>query len=75
MVVRIRRAADPDLIIRLADGTHAAIAMSWTDYAGSAAAAEPPLAPCLLDLAGLRQAAALVARLRQEGTQPSAAGA
>jgi len=30
-VVFIRRGVDPDLILRLADGTHAAIAMSWTD--------------------------------------------
>src|SRR5437588_105797 len=30
-VVRIRRGVDPDLIVRLRDGSHAAIAMSWTD--------------------------------------------
>jgi hypothetical protein len=30
-VVRIRRGVDPDLVIRLADGSHAAIAMSSTD--------------------------------------------
>jgi len=29
-VVHIRRGVDPDLILRLSDGTHAAIAMSWT---------------------------------------------
>jgi hypothetical protein len=30
-VVYIRRGVDPDLILRLADSTHAAMAMSWTD--------------------------------------------
>ena len=75
MVVRIRRGADPDLIIRLADGAHAAIAMSWTNYAGHGASAEPPAAPCLLDLGGLRQAAELVAHLQQEGSVPRAAKA
>ena len=74
-VVRMRRGADPDLIVRLADGSHAAIAMSWTDYAGRAAPLKALPAPCLLDLDGLRQAAGLVARLRQEGSRPSSAGA
>jgi hypothetical protein len=46
-VVRIRRGVDPDLILRLADGTHAAMAMSWTDagedQALSAAQSHPAL--------------------------------
>jgi len=46
-LVRVRRGRDPDLIIRLPDGYHAAIAASLTDYAGSVLvdpdAAEPPL--------------------------------
>jgi hypothetical protein len=70
-VIRLRRGANPDLIVRLPDGSHAAIAMSLTDYAG-ASAPLPPAAPALLDLEGLRQAAALIAQLRQEGRFPSA---
>ncbi len=59
----IRGGVDPDLIIRLPDGLYAAIAASWTDYAGSGAEvrlADPPL----LDLAGLRCLADLVLRWR-----------
>ena len=41
------RSQDPDLIIRMPDGYHGAIAASLTDYAGitepNAGAAEPPL--------------------------------
>jgi hypothetical protein len=67
-VVRLRRGANPDLIVRLPDGNHAAIAMSLTDYGGAAAApAASSAAPALLDLEGLRQAAGLIAQLRQQG--------
>jgi hypothetical protein len=69
-VLRLRRGANPDLIVRLPDGSHAAVAMSLTDYAG--ASEPPPAALVLLDLDGLRQAAALIARLRQEGRFPPA---
>ena len=64
-IIRVRRAADPDLIIRLADGRHIAIAASWTDYYGPD---EPPTqrpAVHLLDGDGLRQAAQLVQRIQQ----------
>lgn len=69
-IVRIRRGPDPDLIIRLADGTHTAIAMRWT---ASAASAEPT--PCagatpLLDIEGLWQIVHLLAHLRQESRAP-----
>ena len=74
--VRIRRGADPDLIVRRPDGTHAAIAMSWTDY--GAAPMSPPRVGAsrreeahLLDLNGLQQAAQLVERLRQAGRFPA----
>lgn len=66
-IVRVRRGADPDLIVRLADGTHAAIAMSGTDYATSPEGATPLGASHLLDLEGLRQAAQLIEHLRQAG--------
>ena len=55
----MRRGADPDLIVRLPDGTHAAVAMSLTDYTGltdSSAIHSPPL----LTLAGLRQLVQLI---------------
>src|SRR5512143_67182 len=53
-VIRQRRGADPDFIVRLPDGQHAAVAMSWTDYAG---VSDPPTTdrPVLLALTGLRQ--------------------
>ncbi len=65
-IIRIRRGTDPDLIVRLPDGTHAAVAMSLTDYTGST----DPLAidsPALLALAGLRQ---LVQLIDQWGQKP-----
>jgi hypothetical protein len=71
-VVYIRRGVDPDLILRLADGTHAAIAMSWTD------SGQPHKLPTaqsdtdlpLLDLQGLRQIVDLFAQLRQDDRFP-----
>ncbi len=46
-LIRVRRGPDPDLIIRMPDGYHGAIAASLTDYAGpsepASGAAEPPL--------------------------------
>ena len=71
-VVFIRRGVDPDLILRLADGTHAAIAMSWTDAGGeqalSAAQSEGDLPR--LALQGLRQLLQLFDQLRQEDRFP-----
>ncbi len=67
-VIRLRRGPDPDLIVQLEDGTHAAIAMSGTDYA---AGPEPTPAevvpPHLLALDGLAQAARFIQHLRQDG--------
>lgn len=64
-VIRRRRGADPDFIVRLPDGRHAAVAMSWTNYAGTT---EPlaALAPGLLTLAGLRQLVQWLDHWRQE---------
>jgi len=64
-VVRMRRGLDPDLIIRLSSGRHAAIAMSWTDYAAPPEPASDDAPPHLLAIDGLRQVAALVARLQE----------
>src|SRR5262245_31801246 len=45
-VIRVRRGVDPDLIIRLPDGYHGAIAASWPDSAGAPVTARPaPVAP------------------------------
>src|SRR5207247_5566813 len=54
-VIFIRRGVDPDLILRLADGTHAAIAISWTDSGEGQAlsAAQTGSDLPLLDLPGL----------------------
>jgi hypothetical protein len=71
-VVFIRRGVDPDLIVRLPDGTHAAIAMSWTDAGEGqplSAAQSDPTVP-RLDLQGLRQLFDLVDHLRQQGRLP-----
>lgn len=68
-IVRIRRraGAEPDLVVRRPDGAHAAIAMSWTDYAAlPALATDAQLLP-LLDLDGLWRAVDLVAHLRHNG--------
>lgn len=54
-VLRIRHGADPDLIVRLPDGMHTAVAMSWTDYAGATPAPANGESLPLLSLAGLRQ--------------------
>lgn len=69
-IVRIRRGEHPDLIVRLPDGTHIAIAMSLTDYAGTPGVT-PAGPPHLLALTGLRQAAQFLERLRQEGRWPT----
>jgi len=72
-VVHIRRGVDPDLILRLSDGTHAAIAMRWTN-AGQTQ--ELPTAQSKtelprLDLQGLRQIVHLLDQLRQEERFPT----
>jgi hypothetical protein len=68
-IVRIRQGVDPDLIVRLPDGTHAALAMTSTDYAGTAALPRDP--SHLLALEGLRQVVYLLEHLRQQGRWPT----
>ena len=72
-VIRIRRGTDPDLIVRLPDGLHAAIAMSWTDATAASQSIPPPASPHLLDLNGLRQVVQLSEHIRQEGRDSSQA--
>jgi hypothetical protein len=66
-VILVRRGLDPDLIVRLPDGHHAAIAMSGTDYASPPEGEAPPLPDHLLDLQGLRQIRLLLDRIAREG--------
>jgi len=70
-LVRIRQGVDPDLIVQLPDGTHAALAMSSTDYAGVPAEAPPSDPAPLLALDGLRQVVRLVERCRQRARVPT----
>jgi hypothetical protein len=62
-VVFVRRGADPDLVVRLPDGQHAAIAQSWTGEGTPPRPADGPVP--LLDAEGLRELARRVAQLRQ----------
>jgi hypothetical protein len=73
-VVNVRRGADPDLIIRYPDGTHAAIAMSSTDYALSRAPEPQVGCSYLLDLLGLYQVACLITRFRHEDRSQASHG-
>jgi hypothetical protein len=66
-VVRVRRGTEPDVILRLPDGSRAAIALSWTDYGNAALPEQLASELPLLDLTGLRQAAQLIEQMRQEG--------
>jgi hypothetical protein len=65
-VIRIRRGTDPDLIVRLPSGLHAAITMSWTNYAAASTLDSPPIPSHLLDLNGLHQVVQLIDHIRQE---------
>ncbi len=56
---------EPDLIIRLPDGSQALIAVDLTDYRPLAKEDDATRPSVLLDWAGLRQMANLVARLKQ----------
>ena len=71
--MRLRQGTNPDLVVRLPDGTHAAIAMHLTDYAGASTPQLAPVSPHLLDLAGLRQIVQLLQTIRQDGRWPCSA--
>jgi Family of unknown function (DUF5372) len=64
-IIRLRRGRDPDLIVRLPDGRHAAIALSSTDYLSSLDSPFRPAAEHLLDLEGLRSVIQLLDRIAQ----------
>ncbi|HEV8712623.1 MAG TPA: DUF5372 family protein [Candidatus Binatia bacterium] len=69
-VVRIRRGANPAVILRLPDGSHAAVALSWTDYETSTPPQQSSGEVLLLDLSGLRQVVQLLEHLCQDGRFP-----
>ena len=62
-IIRLRRGNDPDLIVRLPDGCHAAIALSSTDYSAAPDLPPQPRPAYLLDLDGLRRVIQLLDRL------------
>jgi Family of unknown function (DUF5372) len=64
-LIRVRRGPDPDLIIRMPDGYHGAIAASLTDYAGTPATDHSSTEPPLLSLEGLWQMAHFIEQQRQ----------
>ena len=71
-VVCVRHGESPDVIVRLPDGSHAAVALSATDYAADPLAAlSPGAASHLLDLKGLRQLAQVIDGLRRQGRFPN----
>jgi len=73
-VVRLRQGERPDVIVRLSDGSHAAVALNATDYPSNSSAVSPMAgAKHLLDLQGLQQMAQFIDALRQQGRFPSAA--
>ena len=63
-LIRVRRGPDPDLIIRMPDGYHGAIAASLTDYAGTPEADPSSTEPPLLSLEGLWQMAQFIEQHR-----------
>jgi Family of unknown function (DUF5372) len=73
-IVRLRRGNDPDLIVVLPDGRHAAIALSSTDYAPPLESPPTVAAEHRLDLEGLRRVIRLLDRLAQPGRATSTRG-
>ena len=63
-LIRVRRGPDPDLIIRMPDGYHGAIAASLTDYAGTSETDHSSTKPPLLSLEGLWQMAQWISQQR-----------
>src|SRR5712692_9016991 len=64
-LIRVRRGPDPDLIIRMPDCYHGAIAASLTDYAGTPETDHSSTEPPLLSLEGLWQMAQFIEQQRQ----------
>jgi Family of unknown function (DUF5372) len=73
-IVRFRRGNDPELIVVLPDGRHAAIALSSTDYASHPDNPSTVAVEHLLDLDGLRQVVQLLEVLARTELATSATG-
>ena len=71
-LIRVRRGPDPDLIIRMPDGYHGAIAASLTDYSGPPDPDVFPIDPPLLSIEGLWQIAQWVRQQRESQSQRGA---
>ena len=70
-VVCVRHGDSPDVIVRLPDNSHAAVALNATDYAaGPSASLAPAAAGHLLDLQGLRLMTQRIDELRRQGRLP-----
>src|SRR5262249_48022899 len=65
-IVCLRRGTVPQLVVRLPDGRHAAIALSDTDYLASPEDELPARPDHLLDLQGLRQVLQVLDRIARE---------
>jgi hypothetical protein len=74
-IIRVRRGADPDLIVRLPDGYHGALAASLTDYASAPGIAPSEVAPPRLSIEGLWQIATYVEQRRRGRRQLPSPGA
>jgi len=71
-VVSIRHGEHPDVIVRLPDGSHAAVAIEATDLAEKPSAAiTPASASHMLAIDGLRRMVQLLDAIRRRGTPPS----
>ncbi len=71
-LMRVRRGPDPDLIIRLPDGYHGAIAASLTDYNGPADPEVSAMNPPLLSIEGLWRIAQWVQQQHESQPQSGA---
>ena len=72
-LMRVRRGPDPDLIIRLPDGYHGAIAASLTDYHGPPDPDAYTMDPPLLSIEGLWRIAQWVQQQQHESQPHSGA--
>ncbi|MFL5666716.1 MAG: DUF5372 family protein [Ktedonobacteraceae bacterium] len=73
-LIRVRKGPDPDLIIRMPDGYHGAIAASLTDYNGPPDPNVALIDPPLLAIEGLWQIAQWVQRQHEDVPQKGADG-
>jgi len=71
-LIRVRRGPDPDLIIRLSDGYHGAIAASLTDYNGPPDPDVSTMDPPLLSIEGLWRIAQWVQQQHESQPQSGA---